>query len=136
MPHEPARKTNILQHLEVSARNDEYSALYRTLKTGALPEMATRKRTTKRRGISRIDQESTRTHGWFVRVGYFETKNGTYKAKHTKFFGDVTHGGKKSALTAAEKFVKSVDKKPAKKAAAKKAPAKKKTMARKVRRAA
>jgi hypothetical protein len=84
---------------------------------------ATRKRAVKRRGISRIDQESTRTHGWFVRVGYFETKNGTYKAKHTKFFGDVGHGGKNSALKAAENFVKMVDKKkPAK--AAKKAPAK------------
>lgn len=65
----------------------------------------------KRRGISRIDQESTRTHGWFVRVGYFETRNGTYRAKHTKFFGDVGHGGKKNSLKAAEAFVKQVDKK-------------------------
>jgi hypothetical protein len=87
---------------------------------------ATRKRTVKRRGISRIDQESTRTHGWFVRVGYFETKNGTYKAKHTKFFGDVGHGGKAAALKAAESFVRSVDKKkPAKAAKAPKAKAKK-----------
>ena len=89
---------------------------------------ATRKRVSKKRGISRIDQESTRTHGWFVRVGYYETKNGTYKARHTKFFGDVSHGGKKSALAAAEKFVKSVDKKKPAKAAAK--PAKKKGMRR------
>lgn len=72
---------------------------------------ATRKRVSKRRGISRIDQESTRTHGWFVRVGYYETKGGAYKAKHTKFFGDVSHGGKNGALAAAEKFVRSVDKK-------------------------
>ena len=89
---------------------------------------ATRKRVSKRRGISRIDQESTRTHGWFVRVGYFETKNGSYKAKHTKFFGDVSNGGKAKALKAAEKFVASVDKKkPAKAAAKKKAPAKAKS---------
>ena len=71
-----------------------------------------RKRSTvKRRGISRIDQESTRTHGWFVRVGYYETRAGTYRAKHTKFFGDVTYGGKKKALVAAEAFVKLVDRK-------------------------
>ena len=69
-----------------------------------------------RRGISRIDQESTRTHGWFVRVGYYETKEGSYRAKHTKFFGDVSNGGKAKALKAAEKFVASVGKKkPAKK---------------------
>ena len=69
-----------------------------------------------RRGISRIDQESTRTHGWFVRVGYYETKEGSYRAKHTKFFGDVSNGGKAKALKAAEKFVASVSKKkPAKK---------------------
>jgi hypothetical protein len=78
--------------------------------------------TVRRRGISRIDQESTRTHGWFVRVGYYETKEGSYRAKHTKFFGDVSNGGKAKALKAAEKFVGSVDKKkkaPAKKAAKK-----------------
>jgi hypothetical protein len=69
-----------------------------------------------RRGISRIDQESTRTHGWFVRVGYYETKEGSYRARHTKFFGDVSNGGKAKALKAAEKFVGQVGKKkPAKK---------------------
>ena len=65
----------------------------------------------RRRGISRIDQESTRTHGWFVRVGYYETKGGSYRAKHTKFFGDVGHGGKAKALKAAERFVASVSRK-------------------------
>ena len=73
----------------------------------------------RRRGISRIDQESTRTHGWFVRVGYFETRQGSYRARHTKFFGDASNGGKKKALAAAEAFVASVAKKP--KAKAKKA---------------
>ena len=74
---------------------------------------AKKKRATKsgKRGISRIDQESTRTHGWFVRVGYYETKDGSYRAKHTKFFGDVSNGGKAKALKAAEKFVNSVAKK-------------------------
>lgn len=75
----------------------------------------TRKKRGSRRGISRIDQESTRTHGWFVRVGYYETKNGSYRAKHTKFFGDISHGGKRKGLKAAEAFVKLVDKPKAKK---------------------
>ena len=57
------------------------------------------------RGISRIDQDSTRTHGWFVRVGYAADRRGTYRARHTKYFGDATHGGKKKALTAAIRFV-------------------------------
>jgi hypothetical protein len=61
-----------------------------------------------RRGISRIDQPSKRTHGWFVRVGYHERKDGSYGPRHTKFFGDAGHGGKKKALSAAEKFVASV----------------------------
>lgn len=77
----------------------------------------TKKRAAKsgRRGISRIDQESTRTHGWFVRVGYYEDKQGTYRARHTKFFGDVSNGGKKKALLAAERYVKQVDRKKKKK---------------------
>ena len=58
-----------------------------------------------RRGISRIDQESTRTHGWFVRVGFYERKDGTYVPRHTKYFGDFTHGGKTKALKAARAFV-------------------------------
>jgi len=58
-----------------------------------------------RRGISRIDQPSTRTHGWFVRVGFYERKDGTYVPRHTKYFGDFTHGGKTKALKAARAFV-------------------------------
>jgi hypothetical protein len=58
-----------------------------------------------RRGISRIDQPSTRTHGWFVRVGFYERKDGTYVPRHTKYFGDFTHGGKTKALKAARLFV-------------------------------
>jgi hypothetical protein len=58
-------------------------------------------------GISRIDQESTRTHGWFVRVGYRRTKQG-WRPKHRAFFGDKSHGGKSSALKAAEVWLNSV----------------------------
>lgn len=86
------------------------------------PSRAVKRRkagTVRRRGISRIDQESTRTHGWFVRVGYYETKQGTYRAKHTRFFGDVTNGGKTKGLKAAEVYVAKVSK-PAPKAKAKK----------------
>ena len=64
----------------------------------------------RRRGISRIDQPSKRTHGWFVRVGYHERRDGSYGPRHTKFFGDASHGGKGKALKAAEKFVASVTK--------------------------
>jgi len=62
-------------------------------------------KTVRPRGISRIDQDSTRTHGWFVRVGYAADRKGTYRARHTKYFGDASHGGKKKALEAAIKFV-------------------------------
>jgi hypothetical protein len=58
-------------------------------------------------GISRIDQESTRTHGWFVRVGYRRTKQG-WRPKHRAFFGDKSHGGKTAALKAAEVWLNSV----------------------------
>ena len=60
------------------------------------------------RGISRIDQPSTRTHGWFVRVGWHVRRNGSYGPRHTRFFGDVSHGGKRKALLAAQRFVKKV----------------------------
>jgi len=65
----------------------------------------TRKRRSTRHGISRIDQPSTRTHGWFVRLGYRKRRDGSYGAKHTRFFGDVSNGGKSKALKAAEKYV-------------------------------
>lgn len=73
-------------------------------------------KTVRPRGISRIDQDSTRTHGWFVRVGYAADKKGIYRARHTRYFGDATHGGKKKGLEAAIKFVNGLTRK--KKAAA------------------
>ena len=79
----------------------------------------TRRRRSTRYGISRIDQPSTRTHGWFVRVGYHVRRDGSYGARHTKFFGDVSNGGRKKALKAAEKYVKTVHKPAAKRRKAK-----------------
>ena len=59
-------------------------------------------------GISRIDQESTRTHGYFVRVGYERTKQGTWRPRHRAFFGDASHGGKMKALKAAKEWLAEV----------------------------
>lgn len=62
-------------------------------------------------GVSRIDQESTRTHGYFVRVGYHRTKEGAWRPKHRAFFGDAGHGGKEKAFKAAVKWLKEAQKK-------------------------
>lgn len=48
----------------------------------------------KHKDISRIDQESKRTHGWYVRVRYFGKT-------HSKFFSDGKCGGKSSSLLSA-----------------------------------
>jgi len=64
----------------------------------------------RRRGISRIDQPSTRTHGWFVRSGFYERKDGTYVPRISKYFGDFTHGGKQRALKAAQTYLAKVTK--------------------------
>ena len=81
-----------------------------TARSGAARK-TTRKRSNLPAGISRIDQESTRTHGFFVRVGYHRTREGTWRPKHRSFFGDASHGGKTKALKAAVKWLKSVAKK-------------------------
>lgn len=60
-------------------------------------------------GISRVDQEATRTHGYVVRVDYRRTSTG-WRPKHTAFFGDASHGGKGKALTAAQDWLKSLRK--------------------------
>lgn len=62
----------------------------------------------RRRGISRIDQPSTRTYGWFVRAGFYKRRDGNYVPRHRKFFGDVTHGGKRRALRAAREYLAKV----------------------------
>ena len=55
-------------------------------------------------GISRIDQPERRTHGYFVRVGYKKTDAG-WRPSATAFFGDISHGGRKSAWQAAEEWL-------------------------------
>jgi hypothetical protein len=72
---------------------------------------STRKRASgaKRPGISRIDQESTRTHGFFARFGYARDKNGTWRPKHRAFFGDASHGSRKKALAAAESWLGKIE---------------------------
>jgi hypothetical protein len=64
-----------------------------------------RSRPVRRRGISRIDQPSTRTHGWFVRAGFYRRHDGTYVPRHSKFFGDFSYGGKRRALQAAKQYL-------------------------------
>ena len=56
-------------------------------------------------GISRIDQDSTRTHGYFVRVGYRLTDKG-WRPKFSAFFGDATYKGAAGALRAAKAWHK------------------------------
>ncbi len=74
-------------------------------------------RRVRRPGISRIDQPSTRTHGWFVRSQFGERADGTYGPRHRKFFGDHSHGGKRRALQAAKQYLALVQRPRAKKKA-------------------
>ena len=90
-------------------------AAKKTAKKAASKKQATKKVAKKRSksatgtpGISRIDQPSTRTHGYFVRVGYHRTRDGAWRPKERAFFGDASHGGKPKALKAAEKWLKEV----------------------------
>ena len=96
-----------------------------------MPTTTARKRASgaKRPGISRIDQESTRTHGYFARYGYARDKSGPWRPKHRAFFGDASHGSKRKALAAAEAWLGKIERaekraggaKPAAKKAASKA---------------
>lgn len=53
-----------------------------------------KKQTEKHQHIARIDQESKRTHGWYVRVRF-------KGVNHPKFFSDLLHGGRDSSLLTA-----------------------------------
>ena len=55
-------------------------------------------------GISRIDQPSRRTHGFFVRLDYRKTPAG-WRPRLTAFFGDASHGGRRAAWRAAEAWL-------------------------------
>lgn len=52
-----------------------------------------------------MDQPSTRTHGFVVRIGWHQRRDGSYAPRHQAFFGDVTYGGKRGALRAAEAWL-------------------------------
>lgn len=59
-------------------------------------------------GISRIDQPSTRTFGWFCRFGYRPTPKGT-RPRFTSFFGDASNGGKRKAFEKAVAWLKHLE---------------------------
>jgi hypothetical protein len=56
-------------------------------------------------GITRVEQASTRTFGFVVRVGNRPSPRG-WRPRFKAYFGDFTYGGKKNALAAAEKWLK------------------------------
>ena len=89
------------------ARRPAGAAATRARRTPA-PRPAAEERKLPRRkplpGISRVDQEGTRTHGYAARVGYEKTESG-WRPRHTRFFGDRTHGNPTKALKAAEEWV-------------------------------
>lgn len=56
-------------------------------------------------GICRVDQPSTGTHGYVVRVGYRLTKKG-YRPRYHAYFSDTRYGGKSKALASAQLWLK------------------------------
>lgn len=62
------------------------------------------------RGISRVDQKSTRTHGYVGRLGYRQTETG-WRPAFKAFFGDASHGGPAAALKAAEAWLRTARRK-------------------------
>jgi hypothetical protein len=56
-------------------------------------------------GISRVDQKSTRTHGYVGRLGYRQTETG-WRPAFKAFFGDASNGGPEGALKAAETWLR------------------------------
>jgi hypothetical protein len=56
-------------------------------------------------GISRVDQKSTRTHGYVGRLGYRQTETG-WRPAFKSFFGDASNGGPAGALKAAETWLR------------------------------
>lgn len=69
---------------------------------------AASRKTARRRypaGITRVEQPSTRTFGFVVRVGNRRSPKG-WRPRFKAYFGDFTYGGKKQALEAATKWLK------------------------------
>jgi hypothetical protein len=60
-------------------------------------------------GICRVEQPSTRTYGYVVRVGHRQSPRG-WRPKFTAYFGDFSNGGKKNALAAATRWLKILEK--------------------------
>ncbi len=60
-------------------------------------------------GICRVEQASTRTFGYVVRVGHRQSAKG-WRPKFKAYFGDFSNGGKKNALAAAVKWLKTLEK--------------------------
>lgn len=105
------------EHLTSPARGDPAPTNMAAKKKSATKVKKPAKKAAKRKsgaasvpGVSRIDQDSTRTHGYFVRVGYHRNKEGAWRPKHRAFFGDASHGGKEKAFKAAVKWLKSKSK--------------------------
>lgn len=55
-------------------------------------------------GLSRIDADASRTHGWYCRVGS-RIVAGKRRARHAAYFGDQGYGGKAAARQAAERWL-------------------------------
>lgn len=60
-------------------------------------------------GVCRVDQRSTRTYGYVVRVGHRRSA-GVWRPKFTAYFGDFSFGGKKPALAAAIRWLRILEK--------------------------
>lgn len=75
----------------------------------ALPEpRARRKNRNLPAGICRVEQPSTRTFGYVVRVGHRRSAKG-WRPRFTAYFGDFSNGGKKDALAAAMKWLRTLE---------------------------
>lgn len=59
-------------------------------------------------GICRVEQPSTRTFGYVVRVGHRRSAKG-WRPRFTAYFGDFSNGGKKDALAAATKWLRTLE---------------------------
>ena len=59
-------------------------------------------------GVCRVEQPSTRTFGYVVRVGHRNSPRG-WRPKFTAYFGDHSNGGKKPALAAAVTWLKTLE---------------------------